>query len=283
MSTIQSLTYRTVDNTRWGGGNGADLTATQVDLNFWTLFTAIQKLQDDDVANVGIDFFAMVGNQLFIHLNDHSVQGPFTVPATVWNPRGTWQPDTQYAPLDVVSENGALYVINLAHTSGATFSPNANDGLGHNFYTLMLSEPQNELPTGGTVGQRLAKTTDSPFSTAWTSDKIRLSLFAAGQPDAGELLLQWIADSHFDFPQGLEGSTVYANISPADGPAAFPINQNGNSIGTITLRNTSPVASVAFPNTIHVEPEDLITIFAPSLQDSQLADISFTLVGLLTE
>jgi hypothetical protein len=279
---VANLVYRTDDITRWGSGQGSDLAAVTIDLNFWTLWQAIQTMQNNPATGRGIDYISQVqGDQLFVHLTDHSVLGPFTVPTSIWNARGNWFPNVTYAPLDVVGENGALYLVNIAHTSATTFNPNATDGLGHNLYTLLLEQPQDELPAGGTVGQRLVKSSGSPYVTKWESDKVRLSLYIEGPPQAGEVVLQYGAVDHMTLPAGLAGSVVYAQIE-ATAQATFELTQNGNVIGTITFGH-SPTITVSFPVAINIVPGDVLQLIAPSPQDVSLANISFTLVALLAE
>lgn len=282
MPSLANLVYRTDDATRWGLGAGSDLAAVTIDLNFWTLWSAVNSLQNSPSRARGIDFIALTGgNQLMIHLTDHSVQGPFVVPTEIWNPRGNWAPSTTYAPLDVVSNNGALYLVNVQHVSGATFNAFANDGLGHNLYTLLLAQPQDELPAGGTVGQRLAKSTGSPYATQWESDKVRLALYVEGSPSSGELLLQYASVDHMTLPAGLTGSVAYASV-PATAATTFTISQNGSAIGSITF-HSSPHATVAFPTTVNIVPGDVITLTAPGIPDATLGNISFGIVALLTE
>jgi hypothetical protein len=279
---VASLTYRTVDGTRWGGGLGSDLTATQVDLNFWTLFSALQALESDPSVGVGIDYINQPsgGNLFYIHLTNHAVLGPFTIPTAQWNPRGAWQPVTAYAAYDVVSNNGSAYLITIPHTSGATFSAFATDGLGHLLYNLLLEQPANELPADGTPGQRLVKSTSSPYTTEWASDFIRLALFIGGLPSPGELVLQYCVADDMTLPTGLPASVIFSRV-PASAPAVFQINNNGTPIGTITFA-VSPHVAVAFSSDIHLVPGDILTITAPSPQDLSLADISITLLATLT-
>jgi hypothetical protein len=279
---LANLVFRTDDATRWGAGQGSDLAAVTVDINFWTLWSAIHSLQVSPVAARSIDFITLVGgNQLFIHLTDHSIQGPFVVPTEIWNPRGTWLPAVNYAPLDVVGFDGSLYLVNIQHTSAGTFSSAATDGLGHNLYTLLLEQPADELPTGGTIGQRLIKASGSPFNTTWESDKVRLALYVEGLPNGGETLLQYAAVDHMTFPSGLAGSVAFAGVE-ATAPATFTINQNGSPIGTITFGN-SPHVTVSFSASINIVPGDILTLVAPSVQDATLSNLSFSLVALLTE
>src|ERR1035437_3443367 len=151
---VASLTYRTADGTRWGGGQGSNLAAVTIDLNFWTLFSAIQALEDHSDVNAGIDYINQPsgGNLFYIHLTNHAVLGPFVIPTAQWNARGPWAATTVYGAYDTVTQGGSLYLVLIAHTSGGTFFSGATDGLGHNLYSLLLSSPANSLPTAGTIG-----------------------------------------------------------------------------------------------------------------------------------
>jgi hypothetical protein len=222
------------------------------------------------------------GNQLFVHLQDHRVLGPLILPTANWNPRGTWAPLTSYSAFDVVSNNGALYLVLLGHTSGASFSPFATDGLGHELYALILEEPANMLPVGGTIGQRLAKASGSPYVTQWISDHIRLVSFVAGLPNASELLFQYLVTDNITLPAGLAGSVAYAN-TPTHSPVQYTLLKNGASIGTINFFGPSPhTVTVSFATSISFVPGDIITLVAPSVPDVSQADISFSIVALLS-
>lgn len=279
---VASLTYRTNDATRWGGGLGSDLTAVQVDLNFWTLFSAVSTLENNQHTSAGIDYINQPngGNLFYVHLTNHAVLGPFVIPTAQWNPRGTWLPATAYAAYDVVAYNGAAYLITIPHTSGATFSALSTDGNGHLLYTLLLQQPANQIPVGGTPGQRLAKSGTADFAMAWTTDRVRLALFVGGRPTLAELVLQYCVSDNITFPAGLAGSVIFSN-TPASAPAVFQINKNGSAIGSITFA-ASPHVTVAFGAAISCVPGDIITITAPSPQDASLADISISLVANLT-
>lgn len=278
---MQSLTYRTDDSTRWGTGYGSDLPANVIDLNFWALFGAVDTLENNQATTVSISYFVLVGDQLYIHMSNHSVQGPFTVPHTVWNPRGNFLGGQTYQPLDVVSTNGALYIINVAHTSVAPFDPNRTDGNGHNLYSLLLEQPQNELPSNGTPGQRLVKSTVSPYTSQWISDRIRMNLFIEGSPQSSELLFQHLNDVHMTIPAGLEFSIAFSQ-TPAAATSTFNLFKNLSApIGTITFA-PSPLVSVVFPSDVPFVPGDIVTMVAPAVPDVSLANISFNIVGLIT-
>lgn len=280
---VANLVYRTDDLSRWGLGQGSDLAAVTIDINFWTLWSAIDALQSQVVSNstTSIDYISTVGNLLYIHLTNHAVEGPFAIPVQFWRPRGNWGPITAYLPLDVVSVDGKLYIVNSALTSAATFNAFATDGAGHFIYTLLLEQPMNELPINGTPGQRLVKLTGSPYTSEWASDLIRMCLFVEGFPNSGELVLQYAVTDHFTLPIGLAGSVVFSLVD-ATSTAVFVINQNGFPIGQIIFTPSPNEATVVFSATVHCVPGDIITITAPNPADATLANISFSIVGALT-
>lgn len=161
--------FRTTDLARWGAANsGGNLSGTQFDENTWFFQQAILALQALPSAAAGIDHFTITGNQLTVTMTDHTTRGPYTIPVSAFNFRGDWQPGTVYLVNDVFTANGACYIVIFNHTSAATFNPGANDGLGHNFYGLMIASPGSSLPSGGAAGQVLSKTSATDFATTWS-------------------------------------------------------------------------------------------------------------------
>jgi hypothetical protein len=280
---VANLTYRTDDFTRWGGGLGTDLTAVQVDLNFFTLFQAVQNLENLSSDGAGIDFINQPagGNLFFVHLTNHVVLGPFVIPTAQWNPRGQWEPDTQYAAYDVVDEDGSLYLITIPHTSGAIFSAFSTDGNGHLLYNLLLQQPANELPVGGTPGMRLVKSTSSPFTTEWLSDNIRLHMFCSGQPLPSETLMQYTVVDNMTLPQSLAGSVIFQGIQTST-VVLYALEKNGGQIGTLQFNISPEDVVVSFPNNVEFVPGDVLSLIAPAIPDPAQSNISFTFVAELT-
>lgn len=278
---VASLTYRTADGTRWGGGLGSDLSATQVDLNFWTLFSAVEALEDHSGVNAGIDYINQPsgGNLFYIHLTNHAVLGPFVIPTSQWNPRGAWAPATLYAAYDLVYQGGSLYLITIPHTSGATFSAFATDGLGHNLYNLVLQQPAAALPAGGNPGQKLVKNSSTDFDTAFVDDRLRMAIFVEGQPLPGETLFLYGVVDNMKLPAGLAGSKFY-NLTTATADTTYTLNKNGSPIGTITFNGSA--ISVSFAADVTFVFGDLITFIAPATPDTTQAGISFTFTAILT-
>ena len=278
---VDTITYRTTDGTRWGGGQGSDLAAEQIDINFWVLASQLAAVQDHTAGVADIDYFNTVGNQLFVHLTNHIVLGPYTLPTAQWNFRGAWQPVTAYNPFDVVTDANATYLVLTAHTSAASFDPGANDGDGHDFYGLLIAPATNALPAGGTTAQRLAKNSATDFDASWVTDFRNLALFASGKPGISELLLQYTStDTSMTLPLNLTGSQCTC-VTPATADAVFGLTKNGAAIGSVTFPAGESTATFAFTGAVSFAPGDTLGIVAPATQDVTLAGLSITLQAAL--
>lgn len=264
----------------WGGGLGADLTANQVDTNFWVLYSLILALQD--AAPDTIAYFTVTGDQMWITMTDHYVFGPFTIPTATFNFRGEWQPNNAYAVNDIFTADGAVYLVIYPQTSsGATFYDLANDGQGHNYYGLLLAAAPNPLPTNGLPGQVLQWVTglESPAGVEWAYIARNIALYLESAPNPNEVVAQYCFTESTQFPENLVGSSANVGIW-GTGTQEYQLYQNDANIGTITF-SESPSDSVdfVFPNTITFEPNDVLTIIGPSVPDPHMAQIAFTLKG----
>jgi hypothetical protein len=281
---LPTLTYRTADSTRWGGGNGSDLAAVQVDLNFWNLSVAVLALEAGQTTTVSIDYITQPvgGNQFFVVLTNHQVLGPFTIPTSQWNPRGNWAPNTSYAPFDTVGFDGTLYLVLVPVTSAATFNPFATNGTT-NVYAPILTSPQDVLPLGGLVGQRLVFQGGSPLSTSWEYDSIRMFCQVSGQPNPNETLLQYLVVDNMVLPVGLAGSIAFS-ATDTQSNVQYTLNLNGAAIGTINFFGPSPAdVTTTFSAAVECVPGDILTLVAPAVPDAVQADISFTIVAHLID
>jgi len=274
---VSSITFRTTDFTKWGAGQGSNLTNVQVDDNFWFLYELIVALQEEGSGgDGGIASFSVVGASLFVTLTSGAVLGPYPLPVAQWNPRGAWAPTTAYAIQDVVSNGGALYLVIFPHTSGATFNANANDGAGHNFYALLLAEPSAILPAGGAALAVLAKHSATDFDTEWLTLTRNLTLFVAGQPGANELLLYYVAPEAFTLPAGLTNSRA-GSTTAAAAAVSYGLFKNGVAIGSVNFAPTT----FTFTAAVSFAPGDVLTIVGPTVPDAAQANIGIVLVATL--
>lgn len=124
------ITFRTLGP--WGAGKGANLQPSEVDDNFWNLAQAIIALENNPSLPNGISSITVSGTQMTIVLSDGTTLGPYTLPVLTFRWRDEWQPLTSYAVLDVfkVTDVG-IFMVQIGHTSGATFDPTIADGSGN--------------------------------------------------------------------------------------------------------------------------------------------------------
>lgn len=115
-----TLRYRTTGD--WGTGIGANLTAAQVDENFYTLKQQIDTVEASGVEGVGITSITVVGTQMTVYLSDGSTQGPFTIQTPRVPTVGTISTTTYTLLAADVSK-----YLRCTHASGCTVTVPLND------------------------------------------------------------------------------------------------------------------------------------------------------------
>jgi hypothetical protein len=282
------ITFRTNDMTRWGAGNGMDLTASQIDINFWVLYTAIVALQDHAETNgAGIADFIVSGDTFSVQLTNHVVLGPFALPVAAFNWRGPWQENASYSindtftAIDNQGQTALFLVIWPVPNSGATFFQGSNDGNGHDFYAEVLAAPPPELPAGALPGQVLGWGGPSPDGAVWTNLTRNIAFYIETEPNPLERVVIYTVPETMTFPEGLVGSVGYVG----DGPTSeqqYEIYWNNANVGSINVA-ASPGDEVTFTfnHAITMEPGDVLTIFAPTVPDPHMGLLAVTLVGTL--
>lgn len=275
---VDAVTFRTDDNARWGTGQGSDLTAAQIDINFWVLLTAVQALQAESTGHAGIDHFVIAGNQLFVHLTNHTVLGPYTLPQAQWNFRGEWLQRIQYRAFDIITHDHAVYLVLIDHVSNSIFAAGSNDGSGHDFYGLLLAAPPKELPQTGVLGQHL-RWNNSPGDVAWQTQTRNIAFFLETAPDTNEIVCEYTFTEPTTFAQDLVGCVFNVGDRPT-GDQQFELFQDGGPIGSITI-HPSGDPTIVFNHPIDFAVEDVFTVLAPHSADPHMSRIRFNFVGTL--
>ena len=127
-----AIVYRTAG--AWGGGKGSNLTAAEVDSNFYDLHGRVDTLESGSMAPAEIDDITVLGREITITLTDARSFGPFDLPRTYFSWRGEWAPTTNYYSNDVVSVAGdgiyesAPLITPLPRQTFATTSAKTNRG-----------------------------------------------------------------------------------------------------------------------------------------------------------
>lgn len=117
-----SITFRTTDNSRWGAGLGHNLTADEIDLNFWNLKEAFEAFTAP--AAITIASVTRSGTDMFLVMSDNTTIGPIPLPVLAFRYLGAWQAHFAYSVLDTFFVLGrGIFTTEIAHTSGASFDP----------------------------------------------------------------------------------------------------------------------------------------------------------------
>ena len=157
----------TDDLGRWGLNNAGPLLHDyQVDQNFWELLQRIVNIEEHPIEPVSIANITMDHSGLMtITMTDASTFHLVTPIADIFG-RGIWALSTHYYKRNVFGYGNSAYIVNVEHTSALTFDPGANDGNGHNYYTLLFTIPAG-LPAGGATGQFLTKASNADYVFQW--------------------------------------------------------------------------------------------------------------------
>lgn len=118
------------------------------------------------------------------------------------------------------------------------------------------------------AGTRPASTAMVPFD---------MGIFIPGKPAAAAVVLRFNAVRAFVWKASLTGSVCNAGTASA-ASAVFTIKNNGSTIGTVTF-STSATGTISFTADVFFAVNDVITIVAPTLQDTTLADVALNFLG----
>jgi hypothetical protein len=138
MPSPPAITYHT--NGAWGSGIGTNLSAAQVDTNFYNIVQSIETIQASTTEVNNITSITVSGTNITFVFADSSTIGPLPLPVLEFVWRGNWAPDTVYNELDTFEvSNIGLFSVLIAHTSASSFDPNATDPTsGLPLYNMLL-------------------------------------------------------------------------------------------------------------------------------------------------
>lgn len=263
-----AITYRTAG--AWGAGKGADLTAPEIDSNFYELLTRAANLETNPATPTTIQSIELAGAEFTITTTDAVVHGPFTIPINAFAWTGEWTPSTEYAVLDTfyVEGRGVYYVV-TAHTSDAEFDPLAAGSESEILYQKLVADTSlydmsYYLP--GVVGDGLGASTPL-MQVVFTRDV-------------------WIMEDTSEAPTG------YAYLRTADtGGLEIDIQKNAVSIGTLTFAAAANVGVFTIATSTLFEPGDVLALVltenanTETAQDTEIVTESDTVLTteLITE
>lgn len=251
-----AITYRTDGD--WGTGKGANLTAAEVDENFYDLDSRVDTLETSPPEAISIQSIDVAGNQLTITLTDASVQGPFTLPVAQWAYKGPWQPNTVYVVNDLIDESGSIYLVLTNHTSAETFDPEAEDENGF-YYSRLLSPPRQPYDIG------------MYYNDAITSGT--------------EVIMAHVAARRATIPLNFADAKAFLLVATSTSPLTFPIYLNEAPIGLILFSPGELTNGAGQYGTfealdsadILIQPGDILTIALPYEEDETARGLVVTI------
>lgn len=104
------------------------------------------------------------------------------------------------------------------------------------------------------------------------------STFLVGQPSSSQLILIMVAPAEILLPEGLQGSTAWAEDLPATN-RDFTIRVNNDEVGYIRFTTASHQAVFNFTQAVTLAQGDVLRIIAPVEVDATLAHLAITLKG----
>jgi hypothetical protein len=266
--------FKNTDLTRWGVGEGT-LPSLSVDRNFWDVMLRLDAVEATPPEANSITGVTSDEGTFTVHFSDGSTDGPFTLPFPQFTVLGPWQPLTLYSqPGSFVTFGGKTYLVEFPHTSAATFDAGANDGAGHNFYSLVPFPDQaiiewiGAYPASAAVGayklfsvvnsgvyltllaQATTAATFDPLAEdgggnplyqkifgAIETDTARIQFqFAGAPPSDGRLIMKYIQDDVRNLSFAEDWPLCSAHLEDAvTATLSWTLKYDGAVIGTITF------------------------------------------------
>lgn len=253
---IVPLKYRTADATRWGAGKGANLTATEVDENFFALAVKVEELEDNPPEGAYIASITVAGNKMKIAMSDGEQFGPFTLPVAALEFRGAWAAGTEYKTGNLFTQANALWYVRVDHKAEAPFNPSAPDVTGPVYQLVM------------------------PFPLAYDVGFFFPGLVGNGLA-AGATMFAHKAARDFYLPAGLAGSVGELEAA-ATSARTMVIMRNGTAIGSVELTAGSTAVGFTFADAVQINTGDTLKVIRPSGgTDPTAAGLILTLKGVV--
>lgn len=260
-----TITYRTAGP--WGSGQGADLTAAQVDDNFYDLVQQISTIVAGLPDGVLIDSGDPVDvSDAFFKFNfsDGSQSEAIPLPVATFVPAGEWMNSTPYARNSVITARKfGTYLVLRDHVTPpppATFDPNATEA-------------------GAPLYQLIAPYLDVNYDMA-------ISVPGKLQRSAGELFAQMPVVRAFHVLTGAADAFAYLDIATAADTIEISIEQNRTEIGTITFTGGDADAeggqpgTMSWPADIYFLSGDIIGFRVVASDDVTASDLAIGIPGV---
>jgi hypothetical protein len=163
--------------------------------------------------------------------------------------------------MDVLTYGGRTYLVIFDHTSDVSFDPGANDGEGHDYYRLLLANPD-------------------PIAdiALYSPDRVRA---------AGAVLLQHSVARELILPADLPESMAYLRVAPSTEDVSLVLFRNAVQIGTVDFpvslgpdADGGKAGTFTFDSETHLQPGERFSVHeAVGSEDATAAGLSLTIVA----
>lgn len=252
-----TITYRTAG--AWGAGKGADLTAVEVDLNFYDLDGRLLDLETNPPVANGIASISQAGAILTVTYDDAS-SDTFNLPVAGWVWKGQWSASAfsngQAWPAgSVFSVIGqGVYLTLIGHTTVTPFDENRQIG-GEDVYAQIFGDSGTPY--------------DLPFDL---NDNPAAGEILARVRVARDLVIQP------DFAGAAAGKSAFDGVDPVS-VYTISIRDDAVEIGTVTLTPSTGGVSVAWATAGGAQQDvaagSELTFHAPDQGTAQDTSIAF--------
>ncbi len=242
----------------WGVGLGHNLTADDIDNNFWVIQQAIEALQSSRPQPDSIASFRVAGTALYETLQSGTEIGPVPMPFLRFDWKGPWIPSTVYNPTAVFTvDSQGIYFVDKPYTSGLTFDETVVDGDGNPILLKLFGYAQNSdnsYNTGFCYSGRIADQTigylyQEPFLVSVTIP-------------------------------ATTGHLAYL-MEPATADLSLPILSNDTKIGSIEFASSSHTGAFVWTGgDTSLTYGDRLAVGLPATPDATAAGLSVSFVGV---
>lgn len=240
-----TIVYRTTG--AWGSGKGANLTAAEIDGNFYGIDTRLTAVETNPVQPVQIENITSSGSALTITMDNGDIYGPLVLPTATFVFRGEWAPSTAYAKNDVITNSNTLYYVAVSHTSAATFNA-MRTITGITVYQMMVAGGSTTAPMVDVINN------------------------VSGKPTNGQKIITPFVRQMVYYGEGLAVAGTAATSN-----SIVSVKKNTTEIGTLHFNAGATSAEFwDFAETTFYNSDQLVFDF-PATADATLANIGINL------
>jgi hypothetical protein len=169
-----------------------------------------------------------------------------------------------------IPANKKVYAVSHGGTGGFSLTVKTSGGTG-----VALAQGEIRLVFCDGVDTTALTPATAP------NDPFDLAGYIPGLPGDGAVILRFVAARALQLPAGLPNSQGAVGTAPTT-PAVFSLRKNGVQFGLASFASAATTCTFTATAATNFVAGDLLSIAAPSPQDSTLAELAITLASVRT-